>query len=97
MHAIPIASGADAADAARLTRGRALISQYRCNSCHRLDLAGRENVPRIAGQREDYLAKTLREYKTNVRHGYDGTMAEVLASVGLGDIPDLAYTIARFR
>ena len=93
----PPAPAADAADAARLTRGRALISQYRCNSCHALDLAGRENVPRIAGQREDYLAKTLREYKTNVRHGYDGTMAEVLASVGLGDIPDLAYTIARFR
>jgi cytochrome c553 len=88
---------ADSADAARIARGRALISRYRCNSCHGLDLAGRDNVPRIAGQREDYLAKTLREYKTNVRHGYDGTMAEVLASVGIAEIPDLAYTVARFH
>jgi cytochrome c553 len=87
----------DAADAARIARGRALISQHRCNSCHGLDLAGKENVPRLAGQREDYLAKTLREYKTNVRHGYDGAMAEVLATVPESDLPELAYTIARFR
>ena len=59
----------------------ALITQHRCNSCHGLDLAGRENIPRIANQREDYLAKTLREYKTNARRGYDGAMAEALAPV----------------
>src|SRR5690349_2764769 len=72
---------ADAGDDARLARGKALITQNRCNSCHNLDLAGRENIPHIANQREDYLARTLNEYKTNVRHGYDGAMAEVLAPV----------------
>lgn len=87
----------DAADAARIARGRTLISQHRCNSCHGLDLAGRDNVARLAGQREDYLGKTLHEYKTNVRHGYDGAMADVLATVSETDISDLAYTIARFR
>ena len=61
--------------------GRALITQHRCNSCHKLDLAGRENVPHIADQREDFLVKTLREYQDNIRHGYDGVMAEVLAPV----------------
>ena len=53
--------------------------------------------PRIANQREDYLAKTLREYKTNDRRGYDGTMAEALAPVSEEQISDLAYYIARFR
>ncbi len=88
---------ADAGDAARLASGRALITQQRCNSCHGLDLAGRESIPRIADQREDYLLKTLREYKNNTRHGYDGTMAEVLAPVTDAQIVDLAYSIARFR
>ena len=88
---------ADAADAARMERGRALITQNRCNSCHNLDLSGRDNIPRIADQREDYLVKTLREYKNNTRHGYDGTMAEVLAPVTDAQIVDLAYFIARFR
>ena len=80
-----------------MQRVSALITQNRCNSCHGLDLAGRENIPHIANQREDYLVKTLREYKTNDRRGYDGSMAEVLAPVSDQQILDLAYYIARFR
>jgi cytochrome c553 len=41
--------------------GRALISRHHCTSCHDLDLAGRENIPHIANQREDFLVKTMRE------------------------------------
>jgi cytochrome c553 len=88
---------ADAGDAARIQAARTLITAYRCNSCHNLDLGGRENIPHIANQREDYLAKALREYKSNTRHGYDATMAEVLAPVTDAQIVDLAYAIARFR
>ncbi len=88
---------ADAGDAVRMQSGRALITQNRCNSCHNLDLSGRENIPHIANQREDFLAKTLREYKDNTRHGYDGVMAEVLAPITDAQIADLAYYIARFR
>jgi cytochrome c553 len=93
----PTKPPAEAGDAARLASGSALITQLRCNSCHGLDMAGRESIPRIADQREDYLVKTLREYKDNTRHGYDGTMAEVLAPVTDAQIVDLAYAIARFR
>jgi len=69
---------ADAGDPARMQRAQALAPQYRCSSCHKPDFSGAENVPRIANQREEYLAKTLREYKDNSRHGYDATMAEAL-------------------
>jgi cytochrome c553 len=86
---------ADPGDPARMQRAQALIQQHRCNSCHNTDFSGRDNVPRIAGQREDYLAKTLREYKDNSRHGYDGTMAEVLQPVTVEQIADLAYFLAR--
>jgi cytochrome c553 len=88
---------ADAGDPARLQRAQALIQQHRCNSCHGTDFSGRENVPRIANQREDYLLKTLREYKDNSRHGYDATMAEVLQPVTVEQIADLAYFLARVR
>jgi cytochrome c553 len=74
-----------------------LIGQHRCNTCHNLDLTGRENIPRIADQREDYLVKTLRDYKSNTRQGYDGVMAEVLAPITDAQILDLAYYLARFR
>ncbi len=86
---------ADAGDPARMARAEALATQNRCNSCHKPDFSGGDNVPRLADQREDYLAKTMREYKDNTRHGYDGTMAEVLQPVTTEQIADLAYYIAR--
>ena len=87
----------DAGDAARIARAQAAATQHRCNSCHKADFSGGENVPRIANQREDYLAKTLTEYKNNSRHGYDGTMADVMGAVTPEQIADLAYYIARVR
>src|SRR5580693_9288300 len=87
----------DAGDPARLQRAQALVQQHRCNSCHNTDFSGKDNVPRIADQREDYLTKTMREYKDNSRHDYDGTMAEVLQPVTVEQIADLAYYIARVR
>jgi len=88
---------ADAGDPARMGQGQALARQYHCNACHNADFSGKESVPRIANQREDYLARTLREYKDNSRHGYDATMAEALQPVTADQIADLAYYLARFR
>ena len=81
-------------DPQRLARGSALAEQNHCNICHRSDFSGQENVPRLANQREDYLLKTLREYKTGARHGYDATMAEVLQPVDENDLGVLAYFLA---
>ena len=78
-----------------MERGQALVRQYRCNVCHSPDLAGRDNVPRIAGQREDFLVKTMREYKANIRPGYDASMGDVMQPVSDADILDLAYFAAR--
>jgi cytochrome c553 len=91
---LPKPPPAEAGDPGRLARADALIQANHCNSCHNPDFSGRDNIPRLAGQREDYLAKTLREYKDNSRHGYDGTMAEVLQPVTDEQIADLAYYLA---
>ena len=88
---------ADAGDPVRMQRGQALTQQNLCGTCHNLDFSGKENVPRIANQREDYLKKTMAEYKDNSRHGYDGTMAEVMQPIAQEQIADLAYYLARVR
>jgi cytochrome c553 len=87
----------EAGEPARMQRGLALVQQHRCNNCHNADLSGKENVPRIANQREDYLAKTLGEYKDNSRHGYDGTMADVMGPITKEQIADIAYYAAHAR
>ena len=88
---------ADAGDPARMRRGRAAAQQHRCDTCHNPDFSGKDSVPRIANQREDYLARTLAEYKNNSRSGYDASMADVMAPVTAEQIADLAYFLARVR
>jgi cytochrome c553 len=87
----------EAGEGARMQRGQAAAEQHRCNTCHNADFSGKENVPRVANQREDYLAKTLAEYKSNTRPGYDASMADVMAPVTPEQIGDLAYYLARVR
>jgi Cytochrome c553 len=76
---------------ARSSSNTAVISAIKGN------FSGEQNVPRLAGQREDYLAKAMREYKNNTRRGYDAAMADVLYPISDEQIGDLAYFLARLR
>lgn len=87
----------DPGDAARLERARALIEQNRCNICHAADFSGQQTVPRLADQREDYLLKTLRDYKSGARHAYEPIMLEVLQPIDDAALVELAYYLARVR
>ncbi len=77
--------------------GQALVSRYHCNSCHGADLGGRDSIPRIAGQRQEYLLKSLTEYKSNARPGYSPAMSEVAQELKAEDIPVLAQYVAQYR
>ena len=88
---------ADPEDPARVERDRMLVEQNHCNVCHRPDFSGQNNVPRLADQRQDYLLKTLRDYKSGARRGYDASMAEVLQPVDDAQLIEFAYYLARLR
>jgi cytochrome c553 len=90
----PVEAGADSA---RMERARALGAQHRCDFCHQREYHGAENVPRLAGQREDYLLKTLRAYKDNSRRGYDSSMSDVVYPIKDEDFVELAYFLARVK
>ena len=92
----PKASG-EAADPAKAERARAAIAKHHCASCHNPNFSGREQMPRLAAQREDYLLKALRDYKAATRPGYDATMDEVIRPLTDADIVDLAHYLAHFR
>ena len=57
-------------------KGAQAAAGRRCANCHTDSYAGTKAVSRIAGQREDYLVKALRDYKSRRafrrRHGGDG-------------------------
>ena len=84
----------DPIDPGRFARGRALTLRHPCGVCHNPDFSGREQMPRLANQREDYLLKAMREYKSGARLGYGGAMAQELAGLADQDLIDLAHFLA---
>jgi cytochrome c553 len=86
-----------AADAARYRRGAALAQQRGCGVCHNPDFSGREQMPRLAGQREAYLLKSLKEYQRGERIGTQAAMAEAVRGLGEDELADLAQYLAHFR
>jgi cytochrome c553 len=87
----------DPGDPTRLERARGLTEQNHCNVCHRPDFAGQQTVPRLADQREDYLLKTLREYKRGARHAYEPIMLEALQPIDDAQLVEFAYYLSRLR
>lgn len=92
----PVPSPAPAAppDAARMSQGLALAQQHKCTFCHGADLAGGQQVPRIGGQKEDYVLATLQGFKSGERPGYTRAMTEALSQVPVDDLDVLAYYVA---
>lgn len=83
-------------DAARMAKGRALADQHKCVFCHGADLAGGQQVPRIAGQHEDYLRLSLRGFHSGSRPGYTQAMTAAVSQIPVEDLDTLAYYVARF-
>jgi len=84
-------------DPPRFDRGRKLTLRHPCGVCHNPDFSGREQMPRLANQREDYLLKAMREYKSGARLGYGGAMAQELADLADQDLIDLAHFLSHQR
>ena len=94
---LPPPKATTAADPAIAARAQAVIAKNHCASCHNPDFSGREQMPRLAAQREDYLLKAMRDYKAAQRPGYDATMDEVIRPLTDADIVDLSHYLARLR
>ena len=81
-------------DKAKIERGAALANKLHCAGCHGPDYAGAAQVPRIGGQREDYLLLALKGFRAATRVGYTPAMSEALAGVSPAELDDLAHFLA---
>ena len=93
---VPAPPPATPPDAARMEKARVLATQHKCVFCHGADFSGGQQVPRIAGQREDYLQMSLRGFRSGTRPGYTQAMTAALSHIPLEDLDTLAYYAARF-
>ena len=81
--------------AALFNKGEQLVSGMRCGICHLPTYLGREQMPRLAGQREDYLLHSLLQFKNNQAVGRDSNMAASVYGVADADLQAISHYLAR--
>jgi cytochrome c553 len=82
-------------DAQRYAQGKQAALRRGCGSCHMAGYIGQEQVPRIAGQYEDYLIASLTAFRDNKRSGVDTSMNEAMYQVSDTEIAALAHFLAQ--
>ena len=77
-------------------KAMAIITPRHCDSCHKEDFSGQGETGRLAGQRPDYLIKSLKDFRAGERRGRGmGAMMEVSVTLKDDDIQTLATYLAR--
>ena len=86
-----------ARDAALHDRGQQLAQQTRCGICHLPNYVGREQMPRLAGQREDYLLHAMRTMQSNKAVGRDPIMSASIYGIPDADLQALSHFFAHIK
>lgn len=89
--AMPVERSEEKSDPALVKRGAELSGQMRCASCHMPDFSGAEQMPRLAGQRIDYMFQALKNYRDDKRPGADTAMTAVVIGASDADLEALAH------
>ena len=76
-------------------KGETLAREARCGICHLPNYVGREQIPRLAGQREDFLLHSMRQFVAGQAIGRDSNMAASLHGIADADLKALAHYLAR--
>ena len=84
-------------DRAKIADGKRIAEFYYCTSCHRPQLTGHEQIPRLAGQDLGYLVKLIRGFKDKTASDLDGTMTMAVQPLRDEDIEPLAHYLASLQ
>lgn len=97
LSALAVKNDPGPADEALMRRGREVAEAKNCGSCHLPDYRGREQMPRLSGQREDFLEEAMLQYRQNRRRGGDTIMAASLYGIPEADFKAMAHYFARLK
>ena len=81
-------------DKARL--GEQVARRMLCGTCHLPSFRGQAQVPRLAGQNEEYLLLAMKQFRDSPGPGRDTIMAASLYGASDADLAHLAHFLAHF-
>lgn len=91
---MPAKPGTSAVDADKVKRGAEISKAGGCGGCHLPDFVGKDQIPRLAMQREDFLNTNMRQFRDGPPAGRDTIMASTLRGMTDAQISDLAHYFA---
>ena len=77
--------------------GRELAGKLRCQSCHDKTFRGREQMPRLAGQREEFLDARMAALRDKPPPGTDTIMNATVRGMSDDDLKALAHFLSHLR
>ena len=90
-------TSSDPIDKKLFEKGKDIASKNRCASCHDTGFRGKQQMPRLAGQREEFLAEVMLQYRQNKRPGGDTLMSAALYGLPEADFKALAHYFSRLK
>jgi cytochrome c553 len=76
-------------------RAQQAINSVVCTSCHQANFLGDSTQPRLAGQRKDYLQKSMLDFRNRSRANNPG-MSDLMLAISEDDIAACAAYLAGF-
>jgi len=93
----PAISQAGSRNAALFEKGQVISKEALCGTCHLPSYVGRDQMPRIAAQREDYLLYSMRQFRSNQAVGRDTIMAASLYGMTDDDLKAIAHYLSQLQ
>lgn len=93
----PAVSQAGPRNTALFEKGQVISKEALCGTCHLPSYVGRDQMPRIAAQREDYLLYSMRQFRSNKATGRDTIMAASLYGMSDDDLKAIAHYLSQLN
>jgi cytochrome c553 len=93
----PAKATTSAVDNATYLRGQETAKKMLCGTCHLPNYVGQNQIPRLAGQHEEFLVLSIKQFRDGNSPGRDTNMTASVQGVKDADIADLAHYLAHVK
>lgn len=84
-------------DPERVKKGKVITDSALCTMCHLGGFSGQNEIPRVSGQRYEYVLKQLYAFKNYERTNDAGNMASVVKSLSDEDLINISHFITSIK
>jgi cytochrome c553 len=93
----PVKATTTSIHSATYLRGQETAKKMLCGTCHLPNYVGQNQIPRLAGQHEEFLVLSIKQFRDGKSTGRDTNMSAAVQGMKDADVADLAHYLAHFK